>query len=91
MTPVPGDPAMSAAAFIAAYEPAIRLGAFSSVFAVMALWEIFAPRRRLSVLKARRWAANLGIVVFNSVLLRFLFPVAGVGMAAFSAEQGWGI
>jgi len=82
---------MSAAAFIAANEPAIRLGAFLSVFAIMALWEILAPRRRLTVPKARRWAGNLGVVVFNSVLVRFLFPVASVGMATFAAGQGWGV
>ncbi len=81
----------SAASFIAAYEPAIRFGAFASVFAVMALWEILAPRRKLSISKARRWAGNLGIVVFNSILMRFLFPVAGVGIATFAAEQGWGV
>ena len=30
-------------------------------------------------------------MVFNTVLLRLLFPAAAVGMAAFAAEQGWGL
>jgi sterol desaturase/sphingolipid hydroxylase (fatty acid hydroxylase superfamily) len=57
----------------------------------MALWEIRAPRRALSVPKAQRWSSNLGLTVFNTLLLRLLFPAAAVGMAAFAAEHGWGL
>lgn len=76
---------------IAAYEPAVRVGSFVSVFALMAAWEVLAPRRPLTVPKARRWAANIGIVVFNSILVRLVFPVAAVGMAVFAAGHGWGL
>ena len=72
-------------------EPAIRLGFFLGVFAVIAVWEVFAPRRALTVSKALRWASNLGLVVLNTVLLRLLFPLAAVGLAAFSAQNGWGL
>ena len=74
-----------------AHEAAIRLGFFFGVFAVMAVWEVLAPRRVLAVSKAIRWLNNIGLVVFNTVLLRLLFPAAAVGMAAFSASQGWGL
>lgn len=57
----------------------------------MALWEILAPRRMLTVPKTRRWIANLGIVVLNTVMLRLLFPAAAVGMALFAQQHGWGI
>lgn len=77
--------------FIQAHEPAIRLGFFLGTFVVIGLWEVLAPRRALTVSKAFRWASNLGLVVFNTVLLRLLFPVAAVGLAAFSAENGWGV
>ena len=72
-------------------EPAIRLGFFLGVFAVIAAWEVFAPRRALTVSKALRWASNLGLMVLNTVLLRLLFPLAAVGLAAFSAQNGWGL
>lgn len=72
-------------------EMVIRLGFFFGIFAVMALWEVAAPRRALSVSKAVRWANNLGLVFFNSFILRLIFPAAAVGMAAFANEQGWGI
>ena len=77
--------------FVMAHEPAIRLGFFVTVFALVALWELLAPRRALTVSKPRRWASNLGLVVLNTVLLRLLFPLAAVGMAAFSAANGWGL
>ncbi len=72
-------------------EPQIRLAAFLGLFAVMAGWEIAAPRRPLSVNKTYRWANNLGLVVANSVLVRAIFPTAAVGVAVFVESRGWGL
>ena len=77
--------------FIRANEVPIRLGFFFGIFAVMALWELAAPRRRLTQPKAVRWANNIGLVFFNSFLVRLVFPLAAVGMAVFAREQGWGV
>jgi sterol desaturase/sphingolipid hydroxylase (fatty acid hydroxylase superfamily) len=77
--------------FVMAHEPAIRIGFFVAVFALVALWELVAPQRRLTVSKALRWSSNLGLVVLNTVLLRLMFPLAAVGMAALSAANGWGL
>jgi len=76
---------------VLANEPAIRLGFFLGVFAVIGFWEVLAPRRLLTVSKALRWTSNLGLVVLDTVLLRLIFPLAGVGLAAFCAKNGWGI
>ena len=78
-------------AWILAHEPAIRMGFFFGVFAAVAVGELVAPRRRLSVSKALRWANNLGLVFLNSALIRLIFPAAAVGVAAFAAEHGWGM
>ena len=77
--------------FVQTYEGTIRLSLFLGIFAVMAVWEVLAPRRALTVSKAVRWVNNLGLVAFNTILLRTLFPAAAVGMAAFASEQGWGL
>ncbi len=77
--------------FILRNEVAIRLGFFIGVLTIMALWEIMAPRRTLTTSKSWRWASNLGIVFLNSLLLRLLFPVAAVGLAAYATEHGWGL
>ncbi|MGA7479267.1 MAG: sterol desaturase family protein [Azonexus sp.] len=74
-----------------ANETAIRLGFFVGMLALIGAWEIVAPRRALTLSKAQRWSANLGLVALNTVLLRVIFPLAGAGMAAFCAENGWGI
>jgi len=77
--------------FIMSNEVVIRLSFFLGIFAVMAIWEMIAPRRALTVSKVVRWSNNLGLVFLNSFILRFLFPAAAVGVAAFASEQGWGL
>jgi len=82
---------MSLNDFILTNEVPIRLGCFLGVFGVMALWELMSPRRRLQTSKAVRWTNNLGLVFFNSFVLRLVFPAAAVGMAVFARGQGWGL
>ena len=82
---------MSLSEFISQYEAAIRLSFFFGVFLMMAVWEVIAPRRQLTQSKPVRWANNLGLVVLNTIILRLIFPAAAVGMAAFTAKNGWGI
>jgi sterol desaturase/sphingolipid hydroxylase (fatty acid hydroxylase superfamily) len=77
--------------WILAHEAAIRLGFFFGVFALMAAWELIAPRRALSVSKTGRWASNLGLVALNTVVLRLTFPAAAVGMALLASGRGWGL
>jgi sterol desaturase/sphingolipid hydroxylase (fatty acid hydroxylase superfamily) len=74
-----------------AHEPAIRLSFFGGVLAVMIVWEALAPRRRPLVSRWARWPSNLGIVVLNTLLLRAVFPVAAVGLAALGQQRGWGL
>ena len=77
--------------FVLAHEPVIRLSFFLGVFVLVGIWEVLAPRRALTVSKSLRWASNLGLVVLNTVLVRLLFPVVAVGIAAFCAANGWGV
>jgi sterol desaturase/sphingolipid hydroxylase (fatty acid hydroxylase superfamily) len=77
--------------FVLLYEPQIRMGFFVGVFALVALWELAAPRRVLKLSRQQRWAANLGIVLLNTVIVRVAFPAAAVGMAALSVDKGWGL
>ena len=77
--------------FILENEPAIRLGFFVGVLVLIGLWEVFAPRRALTMSKAIRWGSNLGIVALNTVAVRLVFPVVAVAFAALAAEQGWGV
>jgi len=69
----------------------IRLGCFTGILLIMAIWEILAPRRQLTRSKPLRWANNLGLTLGNTLLTRLALPTAAVGVALFAGEQGWGL
>ncbi len=77
--------------FILENEAMIRLSVFFGVFFVMALWEVFLPKRELVLSKAKRWISNIGIVFLNTALVRVVFPVVAVGIALFAEKMGWGV
>ncbi|MBY8976993.1 sterol desaturase family protein [Rhodobacteraceae bacterium NNCM2] len=47
-------------------EAVLRLGVFFGVFAALAIWEIFAPRRVLTLGRSGRWLTNWGLSVLNT-------------------------
>ena len=72
-------------------EPLIRLGVFVAVLALLMAGEFVAPRRQLKVRRWRRWPGNFGIAVFDTLLLRIVFPAAAVGLALVVEANGWGL
>ena len=72
-------------------EATIRLGFFLGIFALVAVWELALPRRRLIHARWLRWYANLGIVVLNTALVWLLVPLAPVALAVVAESRGWGI
>jgi sterol desaturase/sphingolipid hydroxylase (fatty acid hydroxylase superfamily) len=73
------------------YEAYVRLGVSVGVFALLAAWELIGPRRRQPAGRAARWPGNLGIVVLDTILVRLVFPVTGVGLALLAEARGWGV
>ncbi len=82
---------MSLYEFVTENEKTIRLSFFVGMLLVMAIWEIIAPRRALTVSKAVRWVNNLGLVFFNSFIARIVLPVTAVGVAEIAVENDWGL
>ncbi|SMO89511.1 sterol desaturase family protein [Ruegeria faecimaris] len=76
---------------ILAAEPTIRIIAFLSVLAAMALWEVAAPRRSRDIPRVIRWTNNLALVVLDTAILRLTFPILAVGLAAMAEDRGWGL
>ncbi|KAB0667726.1 sterol desaturase family protein [Oryzomonas japonica] len=72
-------------------EQVIRLAFFFSVLAVVAIWEVIAPRRALTGNKRRRWVANLSLVAINTVAVRLIFPIFPTGISLLAQERGWGM
>lgn len=72
-------------------ETIVRLATFLGVLTVMSTWEIWAPRRSLSVSKMRRWFCNLCVVFIEAFVLRLAAPIAAVGVAALAQQHHWGL
>lgn len=63
---------------------------FGILLAVSALeWAI--PLRPVSDVVRLRWLSNFGISILSAVIVRALFPLLGIGWAAYCAERGWGL
>jgi sterol desaturase/sphingolipid hydroxylase (fatty acid hydroxylase superfamily) len=77
--------------FLLANESVVRLSIFASVFTIMALWEVLAPRRRQEVGRTTRWPSNLGVVMLDTAVVRILFPTSAVGLALLAEAKGFGL
>lgn len=72
-------------------ESSLRLISFLSVFLILALWEWRFPRRSLTMSKSLRWINNLGLMLLNTLVLRFALPILAVGLAIQVQQQQWGL
>lgn len=72
-------------------ETALRMGVFAAILLAMSVLEIALPRKALTQTKTRRWATNFLIVVLDSLLVRFTFPLVAVGAAFMAESKGWGL
>jgi sterol desaturase/sphingolipid hydroxylase (fatty acid hydroxylase superfamily) len=72
-------------------EVAVRLACFVGVLLVMAIWEVLAPRRKLTASKPLRWTSNLALSGINSLLARVILPLSAVATAELAASSRWGL
>jgi sterol desaturase/sphingolipid hydroxylase (fatty acid hydroxylase superfamily) len=76
---------------ILANEVPIRIGCFAGLLVLLALFEALLPRRAQKIARSRRWPANLGIALVNTIVVRVLFPITAVGAALAFEARGWGM
>lgn len=72
-------------------EVVVRLVSFIAVSLAMAAWETAAPRRQRIVSRVIRWPANLGILAFDTALVRLLFAAFPLAVALRAQQDGWGL
>ena len=72
-------------------EVVVRFGVFLGMLVVMALWEVWFPRRQLSQVKLRRWATNLALTALDTLLVRVTVGAVAVSAAIFAQQRSWGI
>lgn len=75
---------------IADAESGIRLSVFIGLFMFLAIAEYLFPRRKLAYSKVQRWLNNIAISAFNTLVVRIIFPIAGIGAALLAQEHQWG-
>jgi sterol desaturase/sphingolipid hydroxylase (fatty acid hydroxylase superfamily) len=57
----------------------------------MVIWEAIKPRRTQQIHRMRRWPINLGLALFNMVLMRLTIGSLAYMSAIFAAERGYGL
>ena len=76
--------------WILSHESTLRFLMFAGVLFVMSSLETMWPRRERMRGRARRWFANIGVVVIASSLARVILPLFPVGAALWAEAQGYG-
>lgn len=64
---------------------------YFGVVIVIALLECVVPRRAPGDTLALRWFGNVTITILDTIVVRALFPIAGIAWAMFCSERGWGL
>lgn len=68
-----------------------RLIVFILLFILLAVIELYFPKRKLSISKTKRWFNNLSLTIFNTVVIRLCFPLTAVGFALLCQENEIGL
>ncbi len=75
-------------------ETLIRLSVFIGLFALFAVIETLLPRRARVETRKRRWFANWGLSILDTLtinLMAWVLPFLAVGAAVDAATNGWGL
>ncbi|MDI1254001.1 sterol desaturase family protein [Thermomonas sp.] len=70
---------------------ALRGGIFLGVLGTLMVLEVFLRGPNPPPMRGRRWPANAGLVLLDTVLARLLLPAGVVGAAAWAQAQGFGL
>lgn len=72
-------------------ESNIRVVFFVCTIILVFLWECFLPRRKFHFNRTLRWLTNLGLVFFNTLILRFIFSLTAVSAALWAEKNQIGL
>jgi sterol desaturase/sphingolipid hydroxylase (fatty acid hydroxylase superfamily) len=69
----------------------IRLSVALGIFCTMVAWEAIKPRRVQQIGRKQRWPVNLGLALFNMILMRVTVGGLAYTTAVMAAEHGYGL
>lgn len=72
-------------------ETSIRLSVAVGVFLAMAGWEYCRPRRLFKYSRRQRWPINLGLAIFNMLVVRLSVGSIAYFSAVEALHAGWGL
>jgi len=72
-------------------EAIVRFGVFLFILLLMASWEWFSPKRRLSLQRRQRWPINLGLAALNVAVMRVSIGAAAWLAANWAATHQMGL
>lgn len=72
-------------------ENLIRLSSAIGVFLLMIIWEYYKPRCHFCVTRKNRWLINLGLAVFNMVIMRVSLGGLAYLAATMTTEYSFGL
>lgn len=72
-------------------EPVLRFGVFIAVLAALALLEVWLGGPNPSPRRTRRWPANVGLALLDTLIARLLLPTGVIGAALWAQRAGIGL
>ena len=72
-------------------EPVLRFGVFIAVLAALALLEVWLGGPNPSPRRTRRWPANVGLALLDTLIARLLSPTGVSGAALWAQRAGIGL
>lgn len=72
-------------------ESVLRLSIAGGIFGIMIIWEYCRPRRQLHFRRAQRWPVNIGLAVFNMILMRLTIGSLAYISALDALANGFGL
>lgn len=72
-------------------ETVIRLTVALGIFTIMICWEYFSPRRQQQTPRTTRWPINIGLALFNMLLMRVTVGGIAYLSAVNAVNQSWGL
>jgi sterol desaturase/sphingolipid hydroxylase (fatty acid hydroxylase superfamily) len=72
-------------------EATLRLAIFIGIFAIVAVLEIYVPKRPKLGSWKQRWVTNLSLLLIDIILQRATLGAAAFLTALYAEEHGWGL
>ena len=79
------------ASWLLSHQAQLQSYLWLSIFALVAVWESFKPRRDLASAVGTRWLNNIALTGLGFLLSRLCLPLVAFSFAVLAEQRGWGL